>query len=306
MLTCLDPHQVFYSKRGYLLPKREAALVEASGASPTYGEITGAGVEAFLSAVPLQYDDVLVDLGSGLGRLVLQTACRRRIKRCVGIELAPSRHEQAGWVLQQLQELSEEPMGFEGDMNGGAYGNGSGSQASWPDTAAVSAAAAAAASGGVTISDAGQLAGSQVGSRAEPEVPPLLLSPVQLRQEDILTCDLADGTAFFLCSTAFPATASRALAERLASHPPFRVLVTSRALPFPCPLTLLGTFPCGFSWTAAGTAYVYVRGMGAGGGGLAAAPPRLLAAFLSDAEAGAAWLPSRSPALSVIPPDLMV
>ncbi len=81
--------------------------------------------------------------------------------------------------------------------------------------------------------------------------------------------------------------------------------------------TQLGQFPCSFTWTAAGTAYVYVRS-------LADAPPPLLAAFLSMPEApaqqgngeeeqedverapgGVAWLPSTC-TVAVVPGDLMV
>eukprot|EP00198_Chlamydomonas_reinhardtii_P003116 XP_001692452.1 predicted protein [Chlamydomonas reinhardtii] len=244
--------EVFMSKRGFIIPRKEAALVDATGGSATYGEITGDGVRQFLARVPLQSDDVLVDLGSGLGRLVLQAAATARLRRCVGLELSACRHEQSAWAAARLAELGELAAAEE---------------------AAEDASGAPFASGGSQ-----ENVGS--GSAAEPRraaAGGLLLSPVELRCEDILSAELGDGSAFFLCSTAFSAAAARTIAERLAAHPRFRLLVTSRALPFPSPLVQLGQFPCAFTWTAAGTAYVYVRS-------LAEAPAPLLAAFLSAPE----------------------
>ncbi|KAG2429920.1 hypothetical protein HXX76_010700 [Chlamydomonas incerta] len=241
--------EVFMSKRGFIIPRKEAALVDATGGSATYGEITGDGVRQFLAHVPLQPDDVLVDLGSGLGRLVLQMAASARLRRCVGLELSACRHEQAGWAAARLGELGEQAAAEEAAASGAPF-----------------------ASGG-SEDEAGAGAGAGAGPRRA-AAGGLLLSPVELRCEDILTAELGEGSAFFLCSTAFSAAAARAIAERLAAHPRFRLLVTSRALPFPSPLVQLGQFRCAFTWTAAGTAYVYVRS-------LAEAPKPLLAAFLS-------------------------
>ncbi|GLC36953.1 hypothetical protein PLESTB_000174700 [Pleodorina starrii] len=357
-----DAEEVFLSKRGYVIPRREAALVEATGGSPTYGEITGQGVTQFLRSVPLQADDVLVDLGSGLGRLVLQVAASARLRRCVGLELSASRHEQACWVASQLAQLdcpppeqeeepedaaaSADPRVVSSSNDGGdeagrtfvlqprgsSASSGNGSVAEPPQL--VGSGASGSGPAGGSSRNAGQAQQQAQGSVAvaEQEVEEaercgpgqvgggLLLSPVELRCEDLMTVDLADGSAFFLCSTAFSGAACRAIAERLARHPRFRLLVTSRALPFPAPLTLLGQFPCDFSWTARGMAYVYVRS-------LREAPAGLLAAFLSSTasaiadaagghsggagpatvggEGGIAWLPSTC-TLSMVPGDLMV
>ncbi|KAG2442094.1 hypothetical protein HYH02_009583 [Chlamydomonas schloesseri] len=291
--------EVFLSKRGFIIPRKEAAMVDATGGSATYGEITGDGVRQFLARVPLQPDDVLVDLGSGLGRLVLQVATSARLRRCVGLELSACRHEQAGWAAARLAELGE--------------------QAAAEEAADAAASASAFSSSFSSGDDAGGGGGAGGPGPRSAAAGGLLLSPVELRCEDILTAELGDGSAFFLCSTAFSAAASRAIAERLAAHPRFRLLVTSRALPFPSPLVQLGQFSCSFTWTAAGTAYVYVRS-------LADAPPPLLAAFLSTPEApaqlgdgeeqeqeedaerapgGVAWLPSTC-TVAVVPGDLMV
>ncbi|KAG2495539.1 hypothetical protein HYH03_006482 [Edaphochlamys debaryana] len=243
--------EVFFSKRGYSIPAKEVALVDATGGSATYGEITGEGVQQFLAAVPLQPDDVLVDLGSGIGRLTLQAAATVRIERSVGIELSATRHEQACWVAERLAEV--------------------GGLASSEEETELEASAASPRAGGGPGSANGGGAGHESAAGGNS----LLLTPVELRQEDLMTADLRDGTAFFLCSTAFPGAACRAIAERLAAHPRFRMLITSRALPLPSPLKLMTQFPCSFSWTARGVAYVYVRS-------LQEAPTPLLASVLAE------------------------
>lgn len=127
---------------------------------------------------------------------------------------------------------------------------------------------------------------------------------VELRVGDITCCDLSEGTHFFLCSTAFSASACRAVAAALLSPrcPRFRVLVTSRMLPFSPAgggLLKVGEFRCAYTWNLGGTAHVYTRPLGAGGGAVAA--PELLASFW--AKDGVAWLPTVA-ALPIAVPDL--
>ncbi|GIL50971.1 hypothetical protein Vafri_7046 [Volvox africanus] len=334
---------VFMSKHGYIIPKREAALVDITGGSATYGEITVDGVMQLLRNVPLQQDDVLVDLGSGLGRLVLQVACSASLRRCVGIELSASRHKQACWVATQLASLdatdprvttSEDEATFSRIFElrpSGAFPGLPPNEHQHQQQPLLQA---------VRLPGVGMGAQAEAELEVEVDAEPircsgegggergLLLSPVELRFGDIMTADLGDGSVFFLGSTAFSAAACRTIGERLSRHPPFRLLVTSRALPFPSPLTLLGQFPCGFTWATAGTAYVYIRS-------LREAPAGLLAAFLThtasgwasapapsllsdggtaegavergeaDGDGGLAWLPSTC-TMSFVPGDLMV
>jgi hypothetical protein len=95
-------------------------------------------------------------------------------------------------------------------------------------------------------------------------------SPVELRNEDIATADVSDGSHFFLCSTAFGASLCRKVAERLSQSSNFQVLVTTRELPFQPYLQQIGDFPCNYSWMANSSAFVYVKS-------LQAAPASLLA-----------------------------
>ncbi|GIL50972.1 hypothetical protein Vafri_7046 [Volvox africanus] len=306
-------------------------LPDASGARTPCG-----------SFAPLP-EPVLVDLGSGLGRLVLQVACSASLRRCVGIELSASRHKQACWVATQLASLdatdprvttSEDEATFSRIFElrpSGAFPGLPPNEHQHQQQPLLQA---------VRLPGVGMGAQAEAELEVEVDAEPircsgegggergLLLSPVELRFGDIMTADLGDGSVFFLGSTAFSAAACRTIGERLSRHPPFRLLVTSRALPFPSPLTLLGQFPCGFTWATAGTAYVYIRS-------LREAPAGLLAAFLThtasgwasapapsllsdggtaegavergeaDGDGGLAWLPSTC-TMSFVPGDLMV
>jgi hypothetical protein len=210
--------------------------------------------------------------------MTIQVACSAAIVKCVGIELSDTRQEQAAWVLEQLQQRPGPPQLQEA----GAAPNPHGVR---QQTQQPGAAASAPAS----------LVPTPHGTC------PWLLSPVEFRTEDITACDLSDGTVFFLCSTAFSASGCRAVVESLVwGAPRFRVLVTSRALPFQTHLQKVGEFPCAYTWNAGGHAHVYVRPLASG-----ASEPAVLAAFWANAEAGLAWLPS----VAVLPlavPDLVI
>lgn len=140
-LTYEAMEDIFMSRRGYIIPKKEKATVDATGGSATYGERTcpccrspmalpwgtalprrlcGActragecamrvpsageampeGISALLQQVPLPPTATFVDLGSGLGRIVLQVACSVQVARCVGLELSDTRQEQVGPAAQ--------------------------------------------------------------------------------------------------------------------------------------------------------------------------------------------------------------
>lgn len=62
------------------------------------------GISAFLQHVPMPPCSTFVDLGSGLGRIVLQIACSCEVQRCIGVELSETRVEQVGtctWCSMQ-------------------------------------------------------------------------------------------------------------------------------------------------------------------------------------------------------------
>ena len=80
----------------------------------TYGEITSLGARqlfhhmGLLNTMSKTYDVVFVDLGSGAGKLVVQAYLElERLRRAVGIEAVPSRHDAAVRAREKLVKTRE-------------------------------------------------------------------------------------------------------------------------------------------------------------------------------------------------------
>lgn len=75
--------------------------------SLVYGEITPAGVTQLIDAVRLSAADTFIDLGSGVGKVVLQAAMMVPGARCTGVEIDGERHTNAtlALLLAELLEL---------------------------------------------------------------------------------------------------------------------------------------------------------------------------------------------------------
>ena len=89
---------------GHCTSDREEAIIDAvSGEfSSTYGEITAAGFRGLAKRIDLSPADFFVDLGSGVGRTVVQAALEFGCQQSHGVELSPSRHERAQRALVEL------------------------------------------------------------------------------------------------------------------------------------------------------------------------------------------------------------
>jgi hypothetical protein len=105
-------------------PRRRGVAIErfyngisgfsASGAGPdgrklrpsrarVYGELTSVGVRQLIRATRLGADDVFVDLGSGVGKVVLRVALAVPGVRCIGIEIDGARHASACEALRRAE-----------------------------------------------------------------------------------------------------------------------------------------------------------------------------------------------------------
>ena len=74
----------------------------------TYGELDPKGVAQLLSEAQLGPKHRFVDVGSGLGKLLVVAAALRPGLLCYGLEISPWRHRKALQGLQRLKELGEE------------------------------------------------------------------------------------------------------------------------------------------------------------------------------------------------------
>ena len=70
--------------------------------SESYGEILYAGVDKLLANLPLSNEDIFIDFGSGLGKIVIQVFLKSSIKAAYGIEILPALHEQAEKIAEKL------------------------------------------------------------------------------------------------------------------------------------------------------------------------------------------------------------
>lgn len=85
--------------------------------SETYGEILSSGVNKLLSLITLSKDDVFVDLGSGLGKVVVQVFLQSDVKEARGLEIIPELHNQALLIKEQVQHALPEFFTHERTLN---------------------------------------------------------------------------------------------------------------------------------------------------------------------------------------------
>lgn len=107
-MSTQDPREavrrLFRDVWAYEIPKAEERTIRASRGSPLYGEIKPASVHRLLGHLELGVDDVLYDLGSGAGKMVVQAAMTVPLRRCVGVELSKMRHDAAKEALARAHE----------------------------------------------------------------------------------------------------------------------------------------------------------------------------------------------------------
>lgn len=74
----------------------------------TYGEMLCDSVEIFLNAVNLGANDVLYDLGSGNGKVVMQAFANTDVRKAYGIEFYPERSYNSEFALKNFYKLYPE------------------------------------------------------------------------------------------------------------------------------------------------------------------------------------------------------
>lgn len=93
---------------GFEIPKADEKAIKQSKGSPTYGEINHQALVKLLDYLKLTSDDVLYDLGSGVGKVVLQTALLTPVKKAVGVELSTNRHQDAELALANARSFAKD------------------------------------------------------------------------------------------------------------------------------------------------------------------------------------------------------
>ncbi|MBM3468034.1 MAG: hypothetical protein FJX71_01215 [Alphaproteobacteria bacterium] len=93
---------LFENKGGYTIPEEEITAILTAGGHPQYGEITYDSASHILNDLDLTKNDVFYDLGSGVGKLVLQVYLTTPVKKSVGIELSKTRWNIAETCRRQI------------------------------------------------------------------------------------------------------------------------------------------------------------------------------------------------------------
>ncbi len=95
--------ELYRHEYGYVLSPADEARVLASHSSPVYGELVPSATDRLARELQLGPDDTFYDLGSGLGKVVLQLAMSLPLRGCFGVELARRRHRIAARMLERVR-----------------------------------------------------------------------------------------------------------------------------------------------------------------------------------------------------------
>lgn len=99
----MSENTVYQRYLAYLYNKKSKAQATATIAH-TGGEMLYPSVNKLIHLMQIRDNDVVVDLGSGIGQVVLQFFLLTNAKEVIGIEIIPSQHDQALLALSQCKE----------------------------------------------------------------------------------------------------------------------------------------------------------------------------------------------------------
>lgn len=95
--------QLYRDIDGFEIAASQERRIERTRSSATYGEIMPAATVQLVEALKLGPRDTFVDLGSGVGKVVVAAAMASKVGRAIGVELALDRHRQAVQVVDAAE-----------------------------------------------------------------------------------------------------------------------------------------------------------------------------------------------------------
>ena len=104
-------NQLYRGVNGFKVTKCEREEVAQQGGAPTYGEIPFESFKVILDELDITKEDVFYDLGSGVGKSVLQVLLTTPVKKSVGIEISPTRFSCAEAIKRLLMKSKKMPKG---------------------------------------------------------------------------------------------------------------------------------------------------------------------------------------------------
>ena len=95
--------ELYKDLSGFGIAQDEYKTIRESGGAPTYGEITYESTETLFDILKLTTNDVIYDLGSGVGKFIIQAYLNTTVKKAVGVELSSTRIKRANEALYRLK-----------------------------------------------------------------------------------------------------------------------------------------------------------------------------------------------------------
>lgn len=100
-------NRIYHEICGFEIPKTDERKVRGSKGSPIYGEITVTSTAKLFDALKINEKDVLYDLGSGVGKVVLYAGLFTKVKQAIGIELSEARHQDSLRALLRASDVKK-------------------------------------------------------------------------------------------------------------------------------------------------------------------------------------------------------
>ena len=98
-------NRIYKDLGGFEIPREDEQAVRKSKGSPIYGEINQQALNILLSYLKLGPKDIFFDLGSGVGKVIMQTVLSTPVGRAMGVELSSARFEEALTALKRAQDF---------------------------------------------------------------------------------------------------------------------------------------------------------------------------------------------------------
>mgnify|MGYP005628642661 CR=1 FL=1 len=95
--------ELYKDLSGFGVAQNEYETIRQNGGNPTYGEITYESTENLFNILKLTKNDVIYDLGSGVGKFIIQAYLNTPVKKAVGVELSSTRIKRANEALARLK-----------------------------------------------------------------------------------------------------------------------------------------------------------------------------------------------------------
>lgn len=81
----------------------DVQAINTADLAETPGEILFPGISKLLSLIQMKQDDVFVDLGSGMGKVVIQVFLLSVVREALGIEIVPGFHARAVQTAERVR-----------------------------------------------------------------------------------------------------------------------------------------------------------------------------------------------------------